>query len=79
MSKTNQVDELMGLLEHPEIGKQGSIVVIPRRTAALTGIATIRASSILAACGKSSGSSSAASGGSEAVFGSHPSYKSLRP
>jgi simple sugar transport system substrate-binding protein len=45
-----------------------------RRTA-LTGIAAGSASSILAACGKGGGSSAAAGSGSEAVFGSHPTYK----
>jgi simple sugar transport system substrate-binding protein len=76
MSKTDQVDELTALLERPEVGQRGLDRRAFLRRTALTGIAAGSASSILAACGKSGGSSASGSGsGSAAVFGSHPSYK----
>src|SRR6202042_3142829 len=79
MAETDQVDELterLGSFEHVEIGKQGLNRRAFLRRTAITGIAAGSASSILAACGKSGGSSASGSGsGSAAVFGSHPSYK----
>jgi simple sugar transport system substrate-binding protein len=79
MAETDQVDELterLGSFEHAEIGQRGLNRRAFLRRTALTGIAAGSASSILAACGKSGGSSANGSGsGSAAVFGSHPNYK----
>jgi simple sugar transport system substrate-binding protein len=76
MSDTIQVQDPVEQLEHGErsfVEKPGFDRRAFLRRTALTGLAAGSASSILAACGSSA--SSGGSSGSDAVFGSHPSYK----
>src|SRR5271165_2791616 len=76
MSENDQAHEAVERLEYAE-HKDGERSGFDRRTflrrTALTGVAAGSVSTILAACGSSA--SSGSSGGSEAVFGAHKTYK----
>ncbi len=75
MPDTDQVEpavEPLDYLDRPEVDRPGFDRRAFLRRTAMTGIAAGSVGSLLAACGSSASSSS---GGSDAVFGSHPKYK----
>jgi simple sugar transport system substrate-binding protein len=74
MSQTdhaNEAVERLEFLDRPEVDSPGFDRRAFLRRTALTGVAAGSVSTILAACG----SSASSGGGSESVFGKHPSYK----
>jgi simple sugar transport system substrate-binding protein len=75
MRDTDQVEqavEPLDYLDRPDVDRPGFDRRAFLRRTALTGIAAGSVGSLLSACGSSASSSS---GGSAAVFGSHPKYK----
>ena len=75
MSQTdhaNEAVERLEFLDRSEVDSPGFDRRAFLRRTALTGVAAGSVSTILAACGSSASSSG---GGSESVFGKHPSYK----
>jgi simple sugar transport system substrate-binding protein len=75
MPDTDQVEqavETLDYLDRPDVDRPGFDRRAFLRRTALTGIAAGSVGSLLIACGSSASSSS---GGSDAVFGSHPKYK----
>ncbi len=75
MPDTDQVEpavEPLDYLDRPEVDRPGFDRRAFLRRTAMTGIAAGSVGTLLAACGSSASSSS---GGSDAVFGSHPNYK----
>ncbi|HTC71857.1 MAG TPA: sugar ABC transporter substrate-binding protein [Solirubrobacteraceae bacterium] len=75
MLDTDQVEqaaEPLDYLDRPDVDRPGFDRRAFLRRTALTGIAAGSVGSLLSACGSSASSSS---GGSAAVFGSHPKYK----
>jgi simple sugar transport system substrate-binding protein len=78
MPDTDQARELADHLDYvdrPEGDRPGIDRRSFLRRTALTGIAAGSVGTILSACGSNSSSASSGSGGSDSVFGSHPSYK----
>src|SRR5271167_944859 len=70
--QANEAVELLDYLDRPNKDQPGFDRRAFLRRTAMTGIAAGSVGSLLAACGSSASSSS---GGSDAVFGSHPKYK----
>ena len=76
MSETDEVSQVP--LEQSEQSRFGWPEIDRRaflRRTAMTGVAAGSVGTLLAACGSSASSSGSSSSGSDAVFGSHPSYK----